>query len=218
MKKFLSTSLLSLILLTLVLVPYKAQAMENTPRKDTTANMTKAICDLKMAERRLWIDHVSWTRSFIISDIASLKDKEDVLNRLLKNQDDIGNSIKPYYGEEVVNKLSALLREHIELAGKVLDAAKAKNNDDLEKYNKLWYENADEIADFLSKANPNYKNKELKDMLHTHLQLITDQVAARLIDNWKADIEAYDKGEDHMIKFADILSDGIIKQFPEKFK
>ena len=55
-------------------------------------------------------------------------------------------------------------------------------------------------------------------MLYKHLQFITDQVVARLNKDWNADIEAYDKGEDHMIRFADILTDGIIKQFPQKFK
>lgn len=171
-----------------------------------------------MDERKLWIDHVSWTRNFIVSDIASLEDKNVVLERLLKNQDDIGNSIKPYYGDDAGNKLSALLREHIELAGKVLEAAKSKDSKALEKNNKLWYENADKIADFLSKANPNYSNKELKDMLYKHLQFVTDQVVARLNKDWKADISSYDKGEEHMIHFADILSEGIIKQFPDKFK
>lgn len=190
--------------------------MENTSYKDLPCN--KAICDLKMAERQLWIEHVLWTRDFIISDIESLEDKDAVLERLLKNQDDIGNSIKPYYGEEAGNKLAALLREHIELAGQVVDAAKAGNKADLEKYNKLWYENADEIANFLSSANPNYSNQTLKDMLHEHLQFVTDQAVARLNKDWKAEIESYDKGQEHMINFADVLSNGIIKQFPKKFK
>lgn len=216
MKKIFRCLLLSLFLLTLTLCPLKVQAMEVSSYSDTSC--TKAKCDLKMAERKLWIDHVLWTRSFIVSDIASLKDKDAVLERLLKNQDDIGSSIKPYYGEEAGNKLATLLREHIELAGQVVDAAKSNTKSDLEKYNKLWYENADKIADFLSSANPNYSNKELKDMLYKHLQLVTDQVVARLNSDWKADIEAYDKGEDHMINFADVLSNGIIKQFPKKFK
>lgn len=216
MKKIFRYLFLSLFLLTLTLCPLKIQAMEVSSYSDTSC--TKAQCDLKMAERKLWIDHVLWTRNFIISDIASLKDKDAVLERLLKNQDDIGNSIKPYYGEEAGNKLSAILREHIELAGQVVDAAKSNNKSDLEKYNKLWYENADKIADFLSSANPNYSNKELKDMLYKHLQLTTDEAVARLNSDWKADIEAYDKGENHMVMFADVLSDGIIKQFPKKFK
>jgi hypothetical protein len=81
----------------------------------------------------------------------------------------------------------------------------------------LWYKNADDISDFLSGANPNLSNSELKDMLHKHLDFVTAQVTARLNKDWKSDVANYDKGEDHMIKFADIISNGIVKQFPEKF-
>lgn len=215
MKKISKLLIMSLFMLTLIAIPFNTQAYEANLIKEIPFN--KATCELRMAERRLWIDHVGWTRSFIVSDLSNLDDKDKVLQRLLKNQDDIGNSIKPYYGEEAGNKLTSLLREHIELAGKVTDAAKNNNKSGLEKYNKLWYKNADEIANFLSSANPNYSNEVLKDMLHKHLQFVTDQVVARINKDWQADIDAYDKGEDHMIKFADILVDGIIKQFPEKF-
>jgi len=211
MKKFFSTLLVFLFFATLML-PLRAYAIDNDiPLNNSTVK-------LKMDERKLWIDHVSWTRNFIVSDLASLPDKDSVLQRLLKNQDDIGASIKPYYGEEAGNKLSKLLREHIVIAGQVVDAAKSNNKADLDKYNKLWYKNADEIAEFLSSANSNWSNSELKDMLYKHLELVTNQAVARLNKNWKEDIEAYDKGEEHMIKFADVLSDGIIKQFTEKFK
>ena len=215
MKKFLKNSLFTLLLLSLILAPSKAEAFGNKV-KEVSCN--KSICQLRMAERKLWIDHVLWTRSFIVSDLSELEDKRAVLERLLKNQDDIGNSIKPYYGEEAGKKLATLLREHIELAGKVTDAAKSGDKDNLDKYNKLWYKNADEISDFLSAANPNYSNEALKDMLHKHLQFVTDQVVARLNKDWNADINSFDKGEDHMIMFADMLIDGIVKQFPDKFK
>ena len=209
MKKIISTLLLFMLFTTLML-PITAYAIDN----DIPLN--NSIVNLKMDERKLWIDHVSWTRNFIIADLASLPDKDVVLQRLLKNQDDIGASIKPYYGEEAGNKLSKLLREHISIGGQVVDAAKSNNKADLDKYNKSWYKNADDIADFLSSANPNWSNSELKDMLHKHLEFVTAQVVARTGKNWNTDIEAYDKGEDHMIKFADVLSDGIVKQFPEK--
>lgn len=210
MKKFLRT-LLVFVLLIISVTQIKIYGIENE------IELNNSIVNLRMDERKLWIDHVSWTRNFIISDLASLPDKDVVLERLLKNQDDIGDSIKTYYGEDAGNKLSKLLREHITLAGQVVEAAKSNNKADLNKFNKLWYKNADEIAEFLSNANPNLSNSELKDMLQKHLQFVTNQVVARLNKDWKADVEAYDKGEDHMIKFADIVSDGIIKQFPEKF-
>ncbi|MCR8744670.1 glycosyltransferase [Romboutsia lituseburensis] len=216
MKKILRNSLLSLFVLILILTPIKSQALENFTSKDL--QYSKSCCDLRMLQRRLWIDHVSWTRNTIVSDLSSLEDKGLVLERLLKNQDDIGNSIKPYYGEEAGNKLALLLREHINLAVQVTDAAKNGNKENLKKYNKLWYENADNIAKFLSSANPNYSYETLKDMLYKHLQFVTDQVVARLNNDWNADIQAYDKGEDHMIMFADVITDGIIKQFPQKFK
>lgn len=195
-------------------IPQQALAKN---KSDATL-ISKKSCELQFAEKRLWIDHVLWTRSFIVSDLAQLEDKADVLQRLLRNQDDIGNSIKPFYGEEAGNQLAKLLREHIELAGQVIAAAVGGNVDDFNKYNELWYKNADQIAAFLSKANPNYSEKVLKDMLYKHLQFVTDQVTARMNKEWKKDIEAFDLGEDHMIMFAQYLADGIIKQFPDQFK
>lgn len=205
--------LVSFSLLTLFFAPLTTHANEKV---ELPSN--QATCHLRMEERKLWIDHVLWTRSFIVSDLAQLEDKGPVLERLLKNQDEIGNSIKPYYGEEAGNKLASLLKTHIELAGQVTDAAKTGNKADLEKYNQLWYANADEIADFLSAANPNYSNKVLKEMLHKHLEYVTTQAVARLNKDWAADIKAFDEGEAHMINFADVLIDGIIKQFPEQFQ
>lgn len=106
MTKLLKNLLISLFFLAFILNPFKSNALENTYCRDISCN--KAACDLRMSERKLWIDHVTWTRSFIVSDLASLDDKSDVLERLLKNQEDIGNSIKSYYGEEAGNKLTTL--------------------------------------------------------------------------------------------------------------
>jgi hypothetical protein len=70
----------------------------------------------------------------------------------------------------------------------------------------------------LSKANPNWPEADLKAMLHEHLALTTDEVVGRLKKDWAADIAAYDKGHQHILKMADALSEGIAKQFPEKLK
>jgi len=173
---------------------------------------------LRTDMRKLWEDHIVYTRNYIISDLAKLDDAKLVADRLLKNQDDIGNAIKPIYGDEAGAKLTSLLREHILLAVDVLNAAKAKNKSDLENSMKEWYANADEIADFLSKANPHWQKGDVKDMLDKHLQYTTDEATARLKKDWQADIEAYDKNHTHMLMFSDMLVDGIVKQFPAKFR
>lgn len=156
-------------------------------------------------------------KNYIVSAFADSEDKDKVLARLLQNQQDIGDVFKPYYGEAVGDKLAQLLREHILIAGKVLGAVKAGNQADVEKYNKEWYTNADDIAKFLSSQNPKYSYEQLKEMLHEHLELITDDVTARVKKDWDAEIVAFDKGLEHMIMFADILTEGLIKQFPDKF-
>ncbi|MGO4547716.1 glycosyltransferase [Paenibacillus sp. 2TAB23] len=216
MKKRFPVSMLLIMLLVFSLSPLSAQA--NGTEQGARSCLQPKEVQLQQNLRKLWMDHVIWTRSYIVSALAGLMDQQDVLARLLQNQQDIGNAIKPYYGEEAGNKLAELLKEHILIAGKVVDAAKSGNQADLKKYNEEWHRNADDIAKFLSRANPNWSEKSFQDLLYTHLQLLTDQVTARISKDWKADIIAFDKGEDHIIMLADALAEGIIKQFPEKFK
>jgi hypothetical protein len=168
--------------------------------------------------QELWIEHAWWTRSFIVSNLAGLEDQEVVLNRLLKNQVDIGNIIKPYYGEEAGTKLTALLREHILIAGNIIEAAKKGDQANLANFNTEWNRNASEIVAYLTAANPNWNKKELTDMFQLYLKLTTDEVVARLNKDWARDIKTADLNEDHLIHMADLLTEGIVKQFPNKFK
>ena len=178
---------------------------------------SKPAVDLRLGMRKLWEDHITYTRNYIISALADLEDTGKVAERLLKNQDDIGNAIKPIYGDEAGKKLALLLRDHILVATEVVKAAKAGNNEELAKANKKWEANADDIATFLSGANPNWPKQDLVNMLYKHLELTTGEVVSRLKKDWVADIDYYDKGHEHMLMFADVLTDGIVKQFPMKF-
>ncbi|KZE51617.1 hypothetical protein [Rossellomorea marisflavi] len=168
--------------------------------------------------RRLWIDHVLWTSNYITSaTTADAEDQKQVLTRLLKNQEDIGNAIKPVYGEKAGNQLTGLLKEHIMIAGKIVDAAKRNDTASVNELNKVWYTNADDIAGFLSSANPNLKNEELKKLLYMHLKLVTDDVVASVQKNWSNRITSIDEGVSHIILMSDAISSGIVKQFPDKF-
>lgn len=178
----------------------------------------KSEVDLRLAMRKLWEDHIIYTRNYIISALADLEDGGAVAQRLLSNQDDIGNAIKAYYGDADGNKLAALLRDHIMIATGVVKAAKMGNTEELTKAQAKWNANADDIAVFLSGANPNWAKKDLSDMLYKHLEFTTGEVVSRLHKDWTADISSYDKGHMHMLMFADMLTDGLVKQFPDKFK
>lgn len=206
-----------LVLSFAMIFPSFANAEGTKHAERQTQPMSANALKFKEDMRRLWFEHAIWTGRLIVSAEEGLEDYGAVLDRLLKNQDDIGNAIKPFYGDAAGNKLAQLLREHILIGGKVIAAAKSSNQAEFEKYNTQWFKNADDITDFLSSANPHFNKEELKESFYTHLKLVTDSVVLRLKKDWKGDIAAFDKNEAHIMNMADILTQGILKQFPNKF-
>ena len=179
---------------------------------------TPAAEKLHKDMRKLWEDHITWTRNVICCFVDGLQGSDHALRRLMQNQNDIGNAIKPFYGEDAAKKLTALLHDHISISADVVNAAKMGDNNRLAEANKKWTANADEISTFLTKANPNWKLDEMKHMMHEHLQLTTDEAVARIKKDYAADVMAYDKVHNEILAMSDMLSDGIIMQFPDKFK
>jgi hypothetical protein len=207
--KFLPLTLgLSLFLFS---APVQAQKMK---MKDKNSQSEQ----LRLAMHKLWEDHITWTRNVILNIMDGLPGTDQAVARLLKNQDDLGNAIKPYYGNAAGDQLTKLLREHITTAADLLKAAKSGNNSGFEDANKRWFANADEIASFLSKANPNWPLADMKKMMHDHLDLTTQEAVARLKKDYDGDVRAYDKVHEEILMMADGLTDGIVKQFPAKFK
>lgn len=180
---------------------------------------SKSAVALRMTMRKLWEDHITYTSFYITSALAGSDDAGKVAERLLKNQEDLGNAIKPVYGETAGNKLTALLKDHILIAVDLVKAAKEGNKEATEAADKKWYKNGEDIAEFLSSANPkNWPKKALTDMMFAHLAVTKDAVVAKLNKDHVAAIMAYDKGHDHILMMADALAEGIVKQFPEKFR
>ena len=169
--------------------------------------------------RKLWEDHITWTRNVIISFDADLPDLNAALARLLQNQVDIGNAIKPFYGDAAGDQLTALLREHILGAAKVLAALKANDGPALQAALAAWYANAHDIAVFLNSANPsNWPLAEMDQMMRDHLDATTREAVARHQGDWSADVAAYDDVHVQALAMADMLSSGIIDQFPRRFR
>lgn len=182
------------------------------PSSAATATTFAAAMD------KLWEDHIVWTRMVIVDFAADLPDLKVAEARLLRNQADIGDAIKPYYGEAAGNKLTQLLRTHILEAVPVLVAAKAGDKPKLNAALKAWYANGHQIAVFLSKANPdNWSLPMMDSMMKQHLQLTTAEAVARLGGHWSADVAAYDRVHREILEMAGMLSSGIVAQFPDKF-
>jgi len=186
--------------------------------RNTAHKRSRPAVRFRNQMRKLWEDHIVWTRQFIVSAVADLPDTDTAAGRLLANQDHIGDAIKPYYGEAAGEALSALLRDHILIAADILNAAKSGDSAGVEEANARWHDNADEIADFLSAANPrNWPRSEMREMMAEHLEWTLAEAVARLNADWPADVTAYDRIHHDILHMADMLSIGIIKQFPGRF-
>jgi hypothetical protein len=171
----------------------------------------------KQEMRKLWTDHVVWTRDYVVAAVADHPGAQASASRLLKNQEDIGNAVAKIYGDAAGKQLTTLLKEHITIAVDVVKAAKAADKAGLQQADGRWQTNGEQIADFLSKANPHLPRATLASMMKMHLSTTTNEVVARLNKNWEEDVRAYDAVYDHILKMSDALSDGIVKQFREKF-
>lgn len=193
-----------------------------SPSSPITANKAGTVIstketDLFSSMRKLWEDHITWTRMFIVSAANSNPDLDNVTQRLLKNQEDISNAIKPYYGEDAGNKLTQLLKTHITTAADLVVAAKKGDQAAELQANDKWYQNANEIADFLGSANPNWPKDQMRAMMKEHLDLTKQEAVDILGNKYDAGIADYDKVHEQILRMADMLSSGIVKEFPGKF-
>jgi hypothetical protein len=198
-----------------IFISSPVKAVDNTNSQNRF--LSQATVDLKEKSRKVWIEHAVWTRNYLYSNLFELENKGPTLTRLLRNQDDIGNLIKPYYGDAAGTRLSDLLKQHIVFGGRVIKSIKNKNQIEFEKTKVDFYRNADEIAEFLNSANPNWNRTDIQKMLHRHLDDVITNTTLIQNKDWINEIRAFDKGEENLINFADTITEGIIKQFPEKF-
>jgi len=168
--------------------------------------------------RKLWEDHVTWTRLAIVTFADGSGGFDATASRLLQNQTDIGNAIKPFYGDAAGTALTGLLHDHIAIAVELLQAAKAGDTAAFNDANTRWYANANDIADFLSAANPRlWPDDVMRASMKTHLDQTLAEAAHELGGQYAASVTDYEAIHLHMLDMADLLSSGIIGQFPMKF-
>ncbi len=169
--------------------------------------------------RKLWDDHVTWTRLAIVTFADGSNGFSASATHLLQNQVDIGNAIKPFYGDAAGNQLTGLLHDHITIAVEILQAAKAGDSATFADADTRWYANSDAIADFLAAANPRHWDQDtMRAMMRTHLDQTLSEASHELGGDYTASVADYEAIHAHMLEMADVLSSGIMAQFPGKVR
>ncbi|MGZ3768698.1 MAG: LysM peptidoglycan-binding domain-containing protein [Bdellovibrio sp.] len=175
----------------------------------------KDPCQLRLDMQHVWMDHVALTHFVIISTAKRLPDAKVNMNRLLKNQEEIGAVFKTYYGATKANRLTTLLKEHINIAGQLIVAVRDGHLFEARRLGNLWLANGDTIATFLNSLNSkNWPLATVKAMFRQHLTLTGNEANAYLQGNYAQSISYYDQVHNQIMKMAEMLANGIIQQFP----
>ena len=175
--------------------------------------VTKTELEIINRFRLLWEQHSEWTRMAITAIVFELPNEEETVTRLLRNPKDFAMTLRIFYGERVANQFSELLTEHLVIAAELVKAVMAGNTVEVEALERRWYQNAEDIAKFLGKINPCWSVQEWRKMLFEHLRLVKDEAVTLINGNYQLNVEVYDILELQALEMADMMSEGIIKQF-----
>lgn len=163
--------------------------------------------------RRLWMEHVLWTRFFIVSTAFNLPDLEVVTERLLQNPVDFARILKPFYGEKTAMQFERLFTDHLLIAAALVNAAKVGNSAQVEIERAKWYQNAQDIAEFLSRINRFWSKAQWTDLLFDHLRMTENEAVFILTGQYEKSIKEYDRIQAEALDMADVMTSGIIRQF-----
>ena len=168
--------------------------------------------------REAWTRHAYWTRMLLISIAERLGDQSAVTARLLQSPKDIANLFAAYYGAEATDAMERLLTEHLKTGANLITALRDGQSALASAFKEQWYANAGRIAETLSGVNPFYRRDATRDMFCRYLDLTAQEVSARLVGNFAADIQAFDQVERDAMAMADDFTGGIMRQFPQRFR
>lgn len=180
---------------------------------DPSSGLLCTQLQVSNANRRLWTEHVLWTRFFMISTAFSLPDLPFVTQRLLQNPHDFVAELCPLYGKQIAMRFDRLLTEHLLIAAKLVAAAKAGDAAEVEKQRKLWYENAEDIACFLASINPFWRERVWRDLLFDHLRMTENEAVQILTGQYEQSIKDFDDIQAEALQMADVMTCGMIRQF-----
>lgn len=177
---------------------------------ETESEREDSILRLNEDMRLAWLNHVYWTRMYLMSAVADNADQQAVEERLLETADEITDVFARYLPIATTRQLRNLLTEHIEIAGQIIQALKAKNMSDYDALVQEWYRNANQMATLFANHNPYFESRETRNMLLNHLDLTREEIEHQVNGEYEQSIDVFRDVEQQALAMADYFARGLL--------
>lgn len=177
---------------------------------ETESEREDSILRLNEDMRLAWLNHVYWTRMYLMSAVADNAEQQAVEERLLETADEITDVFARYLPIATTRQLRNLLTEHIEIAGQIIQALKAKNMSDYDALVKEWYRNANQMAALFANYNPYFGSRETRNMLLNHLDLTREEIEQQVNGEYEQSIDVFRDVEQQALAMADYFARGLL--------
>lgn len=177
---------------------------------ETESEREDSILRLNEDMRLAWLNHVYWTRMYLMSAVADNADQQAVEERLLETADEITDVFARYLPIATTRQLRNLLTEHIEIGGQIIQALKAKNMTDYDALVQEWYRNANQMAALFANHNPYFESRETRNMLLNHLDLTREEIEHQVNGEYEQSIDVFRDVEQQALAMADYFARGLL--------
>ena len=160
---------------------------------------------------KIAIEHVLWTREFLLASFYETENLDDCTTRLMKNQEDIGSFIGSYY-PVYKDSVTSLFKEHISIASQIDSQMKQNSSIDylqnlqnVQNLQQKWNSNGDSISDGIRAL----LGVDISDHMKEHLKLTTSEIVS--IQNGENSIDIYDDIEISIIDMFNQIAESICR-------
>lgn len=183
-----------------------------------TAPDSAKLTATKAALRDLWIGHIFWVRNVVTAAMAgNAAEQKAAEAQVVANAHAIAAAVEPFYGKAGEEGLFKLLAGHYGAIKGYLDATMAKDATAQSKAITGLMTNAEQIADFLSHANPYIAKDAALGLMQAHAGHHVTQIQQLEAKDYAGEAQTWAAMSQHMYVISDVLADALAKQFPKKF-
>ncbi|MGH7236480.1 MAG: hypothetical protein ACREIO_08865 [Nitrospiraceae bacterium] len=176
------------------------------------------VADTKAALRELWVGHIFWIRNVVLDNATNNPAARDAAEKeVVANAKQIASTITPFYGEAASEKLFSLLASHYGAVKEYSEATVAGSKHQQDAAIVHLASNADDIAVFLSGANPHLPKDAVRGLIAAHGSHHVAQIIQFQEKDYAREAQTWQVMRQHVYVIADALTTALVKQFPSEF-